>query len=45
MKTLTHSKGHGDGTFHVHPLLPMFSLVASFVLAVLLLLVLVSSVR
>ena len=45
MKTMIHSKRHGDGYFHVHPLHAMFSLVASFVLAVLIMLVLVSSAR
>jgi hypothetical protein len=45
MRMLTHSKRHGDGIFQVHPMQPMFALVASFVLAVLILFVLVSSVR
>jgi hypothetical protein len=45
MKTSTHFKGHGDSYFHVHPLHTVFSLVASFVLAVLIMLVLVSSAR
>lgn len=45
MKTLIHFKRHGDGYFHVHPLHAMFSLVASFVLAVLIVLVLASSAR
>jgi hypothetical protein len=45
MKTLIHLKRHGDGYFHVHPLHAMLALVASFVLAVLIVLVLVSSVR
>jgi hypothetical protein len=45
MKTLIHFKGHGDGYFHPHPQHVVFSLVASFVLAVLVVLVLVSSAR
>jgi len=45
MKTLIHLKRHGDGYFHFHPLHAMFSLVASFVLAVLVVLILVSSAR
>jgi hypothetical protein len=45
MKTLIHLKRHGDGYFHVHPLHAMFALVGSFVLAVLIVLVLVSSAR
>jgi hypothetical protein len=45
MKTLIHLKRHGNGYFQVHPLHAMFTLVASFVLAVLIVLVLVSSAR
>ena len=45
MKTLIHFKGHGNGYFHLHPQHAVFSLVASFVLAVLVVLVLVSSAR
>jgi hypothetical protein len=40
-----HLKRHGEGYFHVDPLHAMFALVASFVLAVLIVLVLVSSAR
>jgi hypothetical protein len=43
MKTLIHFKGHGSSYFHFHPQHALFSLVASFVLAVLVLLVLISS--
>jgi hypothetical protein len=45
IKTLIHLRRRGDGYFHVHPLHAMFSLVASFVLAVLIMLVFVSSAR
>jgi len=45
MKTPIHLKRHGDNYFHLHPSHAMFSLVASFVLAVLIVLVLVSSAR
>lgn len=45
MKTLIHLKRHGNGYLHVHPLHAMSALVASFVLAVLIVLVLVSSAR
>lgn len=45
MKTLTHLKRHGDSYFHLHPQHAIFSLVASFVLAVLVVLILASSVR
>jgi hypothetical protein len=45
MKTLIHLKSHGNTYFHFHPQLALFSLVASFVLAVLVVLILVSSAR
>jgi hypothetical protein len=45
MKTLMHLKGHGNSNFHLHPQHALFSLVASFVLAVLVVLILVSSAR
>jgi len=45
MKTLIHLKRHGDSYFHVHPQHAIFSLVAGFVLAVLVVLVLASSAR
>ena len=45
MKTLIHLKKHGTGLFHLHPQHALFSLVASFVLAVLAVLILVSSAR
>jgi hypothetical protein len=45
MKTSIHFKGHGDSYFHVHPLHAVFSLVATFVFAVLIMLMLVSSAR
>jgi hypothetical protein len=45
MKTLIHLKGHGNSHFHLHPQHAVFSLVASFVLAVLVVLILVLSAR
>jgi hypothetical protein len=45
MKTLIHLKRHGNSHFHLHPQHALFSLVASFVLAVLVVLILVSSAR
>jgi len=45
MKTLIHFRRHGGSYFHLHPLHGAFSLIASFVLAVLIVLTLVSSVR
>jgi hypothetical protein len=45
MNTLIHFKGHGNGYFHLHPQHAVFSLLASFVLAVLVVFVLVSSAR
>ncbi|HXY16361.1 MAG TPA: hypothetical protein VEI26_17860 [Terriglobales bacterium] len=45
MKTLLHFKTHDGGYFHTHPLTSVFSLIASFALSVLLVLVLVSSAR
>ena len=45
MKTLIHFSGHGDSYFHAHPLHATFSLIASFVLAVLVVLMLVLSAR
>lgn len=43
--TLMHLKRHGDVHLHLHPLNAMSSLIASFVVAVLVILVLVSSAR
>jgi hypothetical protein len=45
MKTSIHFKRHGDSYFHLHPLHAVFSLIASFVLAVLIVLMLVPSAR
>ena len=45
MKTLIHLKKHGTELFHLHPQHALFSLVASFVLAVLAVLILVSSAK
>ncbi|HXZ32340.1 MAG TPA: hypothetical protein VEH30_08665 [Terriglobales bacterium] len=45
MRTLLHFRTHDGGYFHSHPLHSVFSLIASFALAVLLVLVLVSSAR
>ena len=45
MRTPIHLKRHGDSYFHLHPLQAVFSLIASFVLAVLIVLTLVPSAR
>jgi hypothetical protein len=45
MKTLIHLKKHQTGLFHPHPEHALFSLVASFVLALLAVLILVTSAR
>lgn len=45
MRTPIHLKRHGDSYFHLHPLHAVFSLIASFVLAVLIVLTLVLSAR
>ena len=45
MKPFMHSKRPIDNYFHMHPAHAVFSLVASFVLAVLIVLALVSSAR
>ena len=45
MKTLIHLKKHEDHYFHPHPLHAVFSVLVSFVLAALIVLTLVSSVR
>ena len=45
MKTPIQLKRHGDSYFHLHPLHSVFSLIASFVLAVLIVLMLVRSAR
>jgi hypothetical protein len=45
MKTSVHFKRHGGAYFHLHPLHAVFSLIASFVLAVLIVLMLVRSAR
>jgi len=45
MRAVVHLKRHGDSYFHFHHLHATFSLLASFVLAVLVVLILVSSAR
>jgi hypothetical protein len=45
MKTFLHFKRHEDRYFHVHPLHLSFSLIASFVLAVLIVFVLAVPAR
>ena len=45
MNMLIHLKRHGEGYLHLHPLHAMFSVIASFGLAVLVVLMLVSSAR
>lgn len=45
MKTPIHLKRHGDNYSHLHRLHAVFSLMASFVLAVLIVLMLVPSAR
>ncbi len=45
MKTSIHFKRHGNGYFHLHPLHAVFSFIASFVLAALIVLMLVHSAR
>ena len=45
MRTPIHLKRHGDSYFHLHPSHAVFSLIASFVLAVLIVLTLVLSAR
>jgi hypothetical protein len=45
MKTSIHSKRPVDSYFHMHPSHAVFSLIASFVLAVLIVLTLVSAAR
>jgi hypothetical protein len=45
MKTSMHSKRPVDNYFHMHPSHAVFSLIASFVLAVLIVLTLISSAR
>jgi len=45
MKTPIHLKRHRDSYFHLHPLHAVFSLIASFLLAVLIVLALVPSAR
>jgi hypothetical protein len=45
MKALIHFKGHGNGYFHLHPQHAIFSLAATLMLAVLVVLILVSSAR
>jgi hypothetical protein len=45
MKTLINLKRYGDGYFHLHPLHAKLSLLAGFVLAVLVVLILASSAR
>jgi hypothetical protein len=45
MRTLLHFRTHDGGYFHSHPMTPVYSLIATFALSVLLVLVLVSSAR
>lgn len=45
MKAPIHLKRHGGSYFHLHPSHAVFSLIASFVLAVLIVLMLVRSAR
>ncbi len=45
MKTPIHLKRHRDSYFHLNPLHAVFSLIASFLLAVLIVLALVPSAR
>jgi hypothetical protein len=45
MKTLMHFRRSGDSYFHAHPLHTLFSLVVSFVLAVLAVLILTVSAK
>jgi len=45
LKTLLHFRTHEGGYFHAHPFHAMFSLLASFVLALLIVLLLVASAR
>lgn len=45
LKTLLHFRTHEGGYFHTHPFHAMFSLLASFVLALLIVLLLVASAR
>jgi hypothetical protein len=45
MKTSMHSKRPTDNYFHMHPSHAIFSLIASFVMAALMVLALVSSAR
>jgi hypothetical protein len=45
MRTLLHFKTHDGGYFHSHPFHSIFSLIASFVLSALIVLVLVTSAR
>jgi hypothetical protein len=45
MKTLRHFRAHDGGLFHVHPFHSAFALIASFVLAILFVLLFVATVR
>jgi hypothetical protein len=45
MKTFAHFRRHLDSSFHMHPLNARFSLIASFVLALSIVLVLVLSAK
>jgi hypothetical protein len=45
MKTLIYLKGHGNSYFHLHPQHAIFSLVASLMFVVLVVLILVLSAR
>lgn len=45
MRTLLHFRTHDGGYFHSHPFHSVFSLIASLVLSVLIVLLLVSSAR
>jgi len=45
MRALLHFRTHDEGYFHSHAFHPVFSVIASFVLSVLIVLVLVSSAK
>ncbi|HXR16659.1 MAG TPA: hypothetical protein VN777_10715 [Terriglobales bacterium] len=45
MKTLMHFRTHEGGLFHSHPFHPAFALIASFVLALLFVLLFVPTAR
>lgn len=43
MRTFTHFRGRGDGSFRMRPMNAMFSLIASFVLTILIVLLIALS--